>query len=188
MGAFRLGGSLLGLMLAAASLQAQTASRSIPPPRYLTDEEAIRILLHRMTQGIKQQDLLLMTDGLATEVFINDSTTVTRGQYEAMLRTAFNRAEVRRKSARFQELTPPGANLTGTWDFTLEIDTVRILADGIAEAKGWAYFAAREPDPGSDWPLGVKQTVTIRFQKIGGEWRMKRVLNLTNLLPKEVGP
>ncbi|MCH7573545.1 MAG: hypothetical protein IIA59_00295 [Candidatus Marinimicrobia bacterium] len=175
MGAFRLGGYLLGIMLAAASLQAQTASRSIPPPRYLTDEESLRILLHRMTQGIKQQDLFLMTDGLASVVFIDDSTTATRGQYETMLRTAFDGAESRRKSARFQELTPPGANLTGTWDFTLEIDTVRILADGTAEANAWIYFATAEPDPSSEWPLGVKRKVTVRFQKVGGEWRIFRM-------------
>lgn len=177
---------LLGIILASATLQGQSARRSIPPPRYLTDEEAIRVLLHRLSQGIRQQDLLLMTDGLASVVSIDDTTTATKGQYGAMLRTAFDGAEARRETARFQRLTPPGANLTSTWDFGLEIDVVRILADGTAEAEAWVYFATAEPDPASDWPLGRKQKVTIRFQKIGGEWRMIRMHSILVLISDRV--
>ncbi len=72
-----LGTCLLWLLLA---LLAGLSAQAIPPPRYLTDEEQIRILLHRLREGIRQQDLLLITDGFAPEIETDDSTSVTLAQ------------------------------------------------------------------------------------------------------------
>ncbi|MBA7573081.1 hypothetical protein ES708_14876 [subsurface metagenome] len=164
---------LVGLLLAGmCGLQAQS---KIPPPRFLTDEEAIRILLHRLAQGIRDQDSFLITDGCASEIAIDDSTTISKAQFEVKLKDAFVQAEDRRENPRFKELSPPKAGLTSTWDFGMEIDTVRILDEQTAVAETNIYFGVSEPDPKSDWPLGKKHREVIRFRKIGGEWRVKSV-------------
>ena len=170
---------VIGLLL--ASLNSQTAERQIPPPRYLTDEEAIRILLYNIREGIRQQDLLLITDGFAAELEIGDST-VTLAAAREQLRAAFAGAEARREDPRFKELTPPGPNLTGTWDFGMQIDSVRILDDRTAVAQTRIYFGVAEPDPESEWPLGRRQREAIRFEKIRGEWRVKGVNTLYSVL------
>lgn len=172
----------IGLLLTVLpGLQAQTAKRQIPPPRYLTDQEQIHILLHRLREGIKRQDLLLITDGFAAELEIGDST-VTLAAAREQLRAAFAGAEARREDPRFKALTPPGANLTSTWDFGLEIDSVRFIDTHTAVAETRIYFSASEPDPASDWPLGKKERETIRFQKVGGEWRVKRINNFISFI------
>lgn len=168
---------LLWLLL--TGLSAQTIS----PPRYLTDEEQIRILLHRLREGIKRQDLLLITDGFASEIEIGDST-VTLAAARDRLRTAFANAESRREDSRFKELTPPGADLTSTWDFGLQIDTVRFLDERTAVAETRIYFAAAEPDTSAGWQFGRKHRETIRFQKVGGEWRVRRINQLLGIFPE----
>lgn len=174
---------LLLLLAGPVGLSAQT----IPPPRYLTDEEQIHILLHRLREGIKQQDLLLITDGFAAELEIGDSTTVTLTQVRDSLRAAFAGAEARREDPRFKALTPPGANLTSTWDFGLQIDSVRILDARTAVAETQVYFGAAEQDTTSDWQFGRKQRETIRFQKVGGEWRVQRIESILKLV-QEISP
>ena len=167
------------LLVGPASLGAQA---KIPPPRYLTDEEQIRILLHRLREGIKCQDLLLITDGFASEIETDDSTFVTLAQAQESLQAAFANAEARREDPRFKALTPPGANLTSTWDFGMEIDTVRFLDARTAVAETRIYFGAAEPDTTAGWQFGRKRRETIRFQKISGEWRVNRVNNLISLI------
>ena len=63
-----------------------------------------------------------------------------------------------------------------------------VNAYGTAEAKAWTYFAAAEPDPGSEWPLGRKRQVTIRFQKTGGEWRISKIGSLFDFQSITVRP
>ncbi len=158
-------------------LPALAAAQSIPPPRYLTDEEQIRIILQRIEQGIKDQDILAITDGFA-RVYNIDGTPTARFLLWEQLRDAFDRTEARREDSLFQALTPPQADLTSTWDFELEIDTVQVLGGGQALAHTWIYLGAAQPDSTSEWRFGRKQRENIRFQKIDGEWR---VVHLTRL-------
>ncbi|UCH64016.1 MAG: hypothetical protein JSU77_06185 [Fidelibacterota bacterium] len=172
----------IGLLLTILpGLQAQSGTRQIPPPRYLTDEEAIRILLHNIREGIRRQDLLLIIDGFASEVEIGDSTTVTLAQVRDSLRTAFAGAEARREDPRFQALTPPGVELTSTWDFGLQIDSVRFLDDRTAVAETQVYFGAAEQDTTAGWQFGRKRRETIHFEKVSGEWRVKSIDELLRI-------
>ncbi|MFB0515332.1 MAG: hypothetical protein ACETWG_01860 [Candidatus Neomarinimicrobiota bacterium] len=52
-------------------------AQSIPPPRYLTDEEQTRIILQRIERGIEDQDILAITDGFARVCNIGDIATAT---------------------------------------------------------------------------------------------------------------
>jgi hypothetical protein len=71
-----------------------------------------------------------------------------------------------------------GTYLTGTWDFDLEIDTLRILNDHIAQVKAWIYFGASPPDSTSNWQFGKKHRENIMFRKVDGTWRIKRISKL----------
>lgn len=156
-------------------------AQSIPPPKYLTDEEQIHILLHRIEQGIKDQDILAITDCFARVYNIGDTTTARFLLWERLQGT-FRGAERRRDDSLFQKLTPAGTHLTSTWDFEMEIDTLRILDDRHALAKVRIFLGAAAPDSKSAWEFGKKETETIILEKINNEWRIKRVHELIRLI------
>lgn len=165
------------LIIGFTSLLAQ----SYPPPKPLTDEEQIRSILHKIEQGIKQQNILKITDGIA-RVYQHGDSTSTRFLLMRRLTAIFNQAQNRWDDSLFQVVTPPGADLTSTWDFEMEIDTIRVLNDQIAQAKTWIYFSASEPDSTTDWQFGKKHRENIIFRKINGEWRVKKVDKLLKIL------
>ena len=165
------------LMIGSTGLQAQ----SFPPPKPLTDEEQIRIILHNIEQGIKQQNRLKIVDTFARDFNHGDSTS-SRHILWRRLRVAFEASQERWQDSLFQTLTPAGTGLTGTWDFELEIDTLRILNDHIAQVRTWIYFGASPPDSTSNWQFGKKHRENIMFRKIDGKWRIKRVDKLLRIV------
>ena len=165
------------LALGFANLQAQ----AFPPPKPLTDEEQIRIILQDIVQGIKQQNRLQIVNDFSGSFNHGDSTS-SRHMLWKRLRLIFEASQARWQDSLFQTLTPPGAGLTGTWDFELEVDTLRILNDQTAQVKAWIYFGASPPDSSGSWPFGKKHRENIMFRKIDGEWRVKRVNKLLKLI------
>lgn len=159
------------------NLQAQ----AFPPPKPLTDEEQIRIILQDIEQGIKEQNRLKIVDRF-TRDFNHEDSTSSRHILWKRLRVVFETSQGRWQDSLFQTLTPPGAGLTGTWDFELEVDTLRILNDQTAQVKAWIYFGASPTDSSSNWPFGKKYRENIMFRKIDGEWRVKRVNKLLKLI------
>jgi len=157
------------------------AGQSFPPPKPLSDEAQIRIILNNLEQGIKEQNILKITDGIA-RVYQHGDSTSARFLLWGRLRTIFDHSQNRWDDSLFLALTPPGANLTGTWDFEMEVDTIRVLNDQIARAETWIYFSASEPDSASAWRFGIKHRENIMFRKIDGEWRVKKVGKLIRIL------
>ncbi len=165
------------LVIGSTGLEAQ----SFPPPKPLTDEEQIRIILHNIEQGIKQQNRLKIVDSFSQNFNHGDSTS-SRHILWRRLRMVFENSQERWQDSLFQTITPMESGQTGTWDFELEIDTLRILNDHIAQVKAWIYFGASPPDSTSNWPFGKKHRENIMFRKIDGEWRVKKVEKLIRIL------
>lgn len=158
-------------------------AQSLPAPKPLSDEEQIRLLLIDLEQGIKCQNLLRLMRGFSESLEYGDST-VTRGDLKARFQSMFNMSNQRREDSLFQALTPVEGDLTGTWDFELEIDTLRFFNDHAAQVKAWVYFGASPPDTTSDWQFGKRHRENIMVSKIGEEWRMKKVDKLFEVLSK----
>lgn len=156
-------------------------AQSFPPPKPLTDEQQIRLILHKIEQGIKHQDILQISDGFA-RVYQSGDSTSARFLLWGKLRRIFEGSQQRWDDSLFQALTPMGGIATGTWDFEMEIDTLRILNDHTAQVKAWIYFGASLPDTGSEWKFGKKHRENIIFKRIDGQWRVKKVDKLLSIV------
>jgi len=160
------------------------SSRDFPKPKPLTDEEQIIVILNNIEQGIKEQNILKITDGFARVFQIGDATTARFLLWE-QLRNIFEHSHQRFNDSLFQLITPPNGDFTGTWDFEMKIDTIKILNPHIAIAKTWIFFGTATPDTSSDWHFGRKHRENFIFKKEeGGEWRLKKVNKLMKILRK----
>ncbi|NQT66369.1 MAG: hypothetical protein HQ569_02185 [Actinobacteria bacterium] len=158
-------------------------SRDFPLPKPLTDEEQIRVIINNIEQGIREQSVLKTTDGFARVFQIGDTTTARFLLWEK-LRSIFENSQHRFDDSLFQLITPTG-DFTGTWDFEMEIDTIRILNPHIAIAKTWIYFGAAPADTTSNWHFGKKHRENFVFRKEENcEWRLKKVNKLMKILRK----
>ena len=158
------------------------SSRDFPKPKPLTDEEQIRVILNNIEQGIKEQNILKVTDGFSRVFQIGDTTTARFLLWER-LRNIFENSQQRFDDSLFQLITPPNGNFTGTWDFEMEIDTIKILNPHVAIAKTWIYFGAAPADTTSGWHFGKKHRENFIFKKDeNGEWRLKKISGLLKIL------
>lgn len=98
-------------------------SQPFPPPREITDEEQIYLIINDLEQGIKTQDLGQIMNCFADPVLVADSTWMTGEQLETEFQTIFNLTDERWSDSTFVELTPPGIT-SSTWDFEVEVDSV----------------------------------------------------------------
>ncbi len=148
-------------------------AQSIPPSKPLTDEVQIRLVLHKIEQGIKEQNVLKVTDGFAKEVESNGKT-INRKTLSDEFKNTFNSYQTRKDDPSFIKLKPPRISLTTTWDFEMDIDEIKFLNDNTALAKTWIYFAAAEPDTtNKKWKFGKKRRNNFMFRKVKEEWRIR---------------
>lgn len=157
--------------------------QNFPQPRPLTDEEEIQLLLINIEQGIKEQNILKITDGFDRVYEIGDTITARYLLWDR-LQSSFRNSQNRLKDSLFQLITPKKANISYTWDFELEIDTIRVLNDNSAKAVTKMFFSAYVPDSSSGEHYRKKQKEIIMFNKVDGEWRIKKVDKLMRFISK----
>ena len=157
------------------------AAQDYPPAKPLTDEMQIRLNLQKIEQGIKEQNLIKITDGFANEVESNGKL-LNRKALSEKFKTTFNSYKNRKDDPAFIKRKPPRASLTTTWDFEIDIDDIKFLNGSTALAKTWIYFVSAEPDTtNKKWKFGKKYRENIRFQKVYGEWRVKKIEKLSKV-------
>ena len=161
-----------------------TYSQNFPLPKPLAEEEQIRVILNNIEQGIKEQNILKITDGFSRVIQIGDTTTARFLLWEK-LNDIFEHSQNRFNDSLFQFITPPDGEFTGTWDFEMEIDIIKVLNLNKALAKTWIYFGAAPADTTKDWHFGKKHRENLIFRKEdNGEWRMKKLNKLMKILRK----
>jgi hypothetical protein len=163
----------LPILLVTLSLWfSEVTAQSFPPPKPLTEEEQIRLVITDLEQSLRSRNMLRLLSCFADPLQYgeNGDSTADRHQLRGFFQQVFAQAENRWNDSLFQLLTPPGNNLSPTWDFHIDIDTVRILNAHTAQVKTRVYFAAAAPDSTGDWHFGRKHR-----ENIDGEWRTKKV-------------
>lgn len=153
-------------------------AQDFPPAKPLTDEMQIRLVLQKIEQGIREQNLVKITDGFANEVQSNGKT-INRKALSNEFKNTFNNYQTRKDDPKFIKRKPPRVSLTTTWDFEMDIDAIKFINDSTALAKTWIYFAAAKPDTtDTKWQFGKKRGNNIMFRKVKEEWRVKKEENL----------
>ncbi len=114
---------IVGLLLTGCyALQAQ----SFPPAKPLTDEVQIRLVLQKIEQGIKEQNVMKVSDGFANEVESN-AKLLNRKTLANQFKTTFNNFQSRGNDSLFIKRKPPRTSLTTTWDFEMDIDDIKFF-------------------------------------------------------------
>ncbi|MBC8344687.1 MAG: hypothetical protein ISR82_08525 [Candidatus Marinimicrobia bacterium] len=162
------------------------AAQDFPPAKPLTDEMQICLVLQKIEQGIKEQNLIKITDGFANEVESNGKS-LNRKALTDKFKTTFNSYKNRKDEPEFIKRKPPRASLTTTWDFEMDIDEIKFINDSTALAKTWIYFTS---DPlvkeDNKSKKNKKRRNNILFQKVKGEWRVKSGNRIFERLTKDL--
>lgn len=167
------------LLLGTISLPAQ----ELPPPRPLSDTAQIRLIIQQIEQGVKQQDVLQITDHFA-RTFQRGNSTMARHSLWDTLSAKFSQADRRQNDSTFQTITPRGLQgLTSTWDYGITIDTVRILNNENAIAKIRVTFLASKSDSLVRSEDSIRNRAQIiHFGKVENEWKINQVNSLFKIV------
>lgn len=151
------------------------SAQDFPPSKPLTDEMQIRLVLQKIEQGIKEQNLIKITDGFANEVESNGKS-LNRKALSDEFKNTLNSYQTRKDDPTFSKRKPPKASLTTTWDFEMDIDEIKFLNDSTTLAKTLIYFTSdslvKEDNKSKK---NKKRRNNLMFRKEKGEWRVKNI-------------
>jgi len=168
------------LLLGTISLTAQ----ELPPPRPLSDTAQIRLIIQQIEQGVKQQDILQITDHFA-RTFQRGNRTMARHSLWDTLSAKFSQANRRQSDSTFQAMTPRGLQgLTSTWDYNINLDTLRFLNDKNAIVKITFTTLGAQSESADILGGGLGNgSHKVHFHKTGNEWRINKLINVTDRTP-----
>lgn len=149
-------------------------AQELPQPRPLSDTEQIRMIVQQIEQGVKQQDILQITDHFA-RTFQHGNQPMARFSLWDTLQSRFLQAEGRWQDSVFQAVTPASANLTSTWDYSLEIDTIRFVGNDQAVVHAGVHWEGSGQESLNHPFSGHARPEVILLQKFNDEWRVKNI-------------